>query len=331
MRVFKRNSICALCIVIVFSLAGSALGKEPSSSLLPEGLIMENIFKPGYGLPLGRVVLVQGKVVIMHAEMSRGYWAKKDLLLFKGDIIVTQKKGRIRLQLNDESIITMASNTKMVINRSVYDRVKKSRFSFLRLTLGKARFWVRKLVDLRRSEFKVKSPTAIVGVRGSGWIEEATKTYTKVTAEKDTKLDVWNPDIPEKPILLKDFEQTNVMLDAPPSDPIEVTPEEIEEMKEDFVITPEAVEPEVKPIVPIKKRGVLISDKELAMPEDPGKPEELAEPIVPDIVEREEIAAQEREFLEQQEVIFEEQHEEAITEVPEEPTTEELPDFPGPP
>ncbi|MBW1828098.1 MAG: hypothetical protein JRI74_01615 [Deltaproteobacteria bacterium] len=122
------------------------------------------------------------------------------------------------------------------------------------------------------------------------------------------------------------------MLGAPPSDPIEVTPEEIEEMKEDFVVTPEVVEPEVKPVVPIKKRGVLISDKELAMPEYPGKPEELAEPIVPDIVEREEIAGQEGEFLEQQEEIFEEQHEEAITEVPEVPEVpEELPEFPGPP
>ena len=70
MPIFKTKLIYIFFPILILLFVGNAFCEEQSSSLLPVGLIMEDIFKPGYGLPLGRVVLVQGKVVIMHAEMS---------------------------------------------------------------------------------------------------------------------------------------------------------------------------------------------------------------------------------------------------------------------
>jgi len=215
--------------------------------MLPEGLIIEDIFKPGLGSPLGKMLLVQGKAVIIHKDMVRGYWAKKDLPLFKGDTIITREKGRVRFKLIDESIMTLASRTKLVINKSVYDRVKKSRFSFLKMTLGKVRFWAKKLSDLKRSEFRVKTPTFVVGVRGSDFIIRATPKLSEVTALEKTKLEVVSLAFPEaKPILVTDFERTIVEEGALPSEVEMVAPEEIGQMKEEFIVTPEMAESEEK-------------------------------------------------------------------------------------
>ena len=71
---------------------------------------------------MGRIVLVDGKVVIIHAEEKQGYWADDDLPLFKGDSIVTLEKSRIRLELNDRSAVTLASGTKVVLTQVFLER-----------------------------------------------------------------------------------------------------------------------------------------------------------------------------------------------------------------
>jgi len=108
-----------------------------------------------------------------------------------------------------------------------------------------------------------------------------------------------------------------------------VKPEEIEEMKKEFIVTPDVVEPEEKlkgikpkePVTPVEK--VLVSEEDLVTPKDPGAPEDLIGPIVPDIVEKEEISGQEEGIVEQVSEIEESVAEEGII--------EELPDFPQTP
>jgi hypothetical protein len=98
MNVSKRKSIYPLCAILVLLISGNAFGSDdPSSDLLPAGLVMEEVFKPGLGGPVGRVDVVEGEVVIIHAGQSSGYLAKKDFPLFTGDTIVSLETGRIRL------------------------------------------------------------------------------------------------------------------------------------------------------------------------------------------------------------------------------------------
>ncbi|MBL7175058.1 MAG: FecR domain-containing protein [Desulfobacteraceae bacterium] len=338
MRIFIKRSIYTLCGLAVFLLVGSAFGAagSPSVSLLPKDLVMEKKFKRGLGLPVGRVLLVQGRVVIMHADMKKGYWAKKKFPLFKGDTIVTQKRGRIRFSLNDGSILTMGSRTKMVINRSVYNEKKKSRSSFLSMAFGKARFKVRKLFGFRRSLFKVKTPTTVAGVRGSDWIMRTTLKLTEVIALEDTKLEVMSVDFPDvKPTLLTDLERTIVAAGALPTEVERVELEEIEQIKKEFVVTPEVIEPEEKvekrerkkeekeaeketPKKPAEGEGVLVSDDELAKPEDTTTSEDLEDIGKPEVDEDVETSDQEEKFEEQKEKA-------------EEIIIKKLPQFPGSP
>ena len=171
MTASKRRFLYVVSALTSILLLVSTFAYSSPKPMLPQDLIIEDIFKPGHGSPVGCVLLVQGPVVIMHKDMLRGYRAKKDLPLFKRDIIVTQEKGRIRFEMNDGSILTLGSRTKLKIDRSVYNVKKKSRFSFFRLALGKARFWAKKLMDFKHSRFKVRTPTAVVGVKRQGcWL-----------------------------------------------------------------------------------------------------------------------------------------------------------------
>ena len=326
----KRSLYYVVSALTSIFLLVSAFAYSSTESLLPQGLIIEDIFTPGYGSPMGRVLVVQGDVVIMHKDMLRGYRAKKDLPLFKSDIIVTQEKGRIRFEMNDGSTLTMGSITKLVIDRSVYDVKKKSRSSFFRLALGKARFWAKKLMDFKHSRFKVRTPTAVVGVRGSDFIVKATIKLTEVTALEKTVLEVVSLAFPEaKPMVAIDFERTFIKEGALPTDVEIVKPEEIEEMKKEFIVTPDVVESEEKlkgvkkkePVKPVEQ--VLVSEDDLVTPEDPGALEDLIGLIVPDIVEKEEISSQEEEIIEQVVEIEES--------VAEEGMIEELPEFPETP
>lgn len=217
-----------------------------AESLIPEGLMVKDGYEHGIGSPVGTVELVQGTVLIIHTGEMQGYLAKKDLPLFKSDTIITRENGRISFKLNDGSILTMTTDTKLVINESVYDTDKESRSAFVSMVVGKVRFWVKELTDFKRSDFKVKTNTAVVGVRGSDFVVEAAETYTKVTAFEHTRIEVVSTTVPcesaEKkckvePVTLTAFEQAYIQENALPVRAKEVLPQESDLMKKEFSIS----------------------------------------------------------------------------------------------
>ena len=129
MSVPTRRFFFALWAISLLVFAASAYGFEEASSgpLVPEGLVVENTFKPGIGSPVGKVAAVRGEVLIVHEGALQGYRAHKDLPLFKGDTIIALEKGRIKFELNDGSALTLIPETKLTISESVYDPNKKDR------------------------------------------------------------------------------------------------------------------------------------------------------------------------------------------------------------
>jgi|GEM_PF-1324513 len=238
----KYIIFCLVYATVVFVAVERGLGfdRKADETMLPQNLAITDHFSPGFGHPVGRVFLVQGKAVIIHDDGLQGYWARKNLPIFKGDTIVTQDRGRIQIQLNDKSMVTLASRTKLVINESVFDEARGSRFAFLKMNLGKARFFVTSLLGRwQRSRFTVKTYTAVVGVRGSDFIVRADEKMTEVTALEGTKLDVLSSSFPEaEPSMVMDFERVIVSHGDLPSEIERVTAPEIESMKREFRFGP---------------------------------------------------------------------------------------------
>jgi hypothetical protein len=234
----KKKTIFVSCLILFILLVAGGLpvGAAAGQALLPEGLMMEEIYKPGRGRSVGRVQRVQGEVVIMHADILKGYRAGRGMRLYKGDTIITLEDSKIRFRLNDRSILSLSSATKLTLNTSVYDKQKKQRSSFLGLAFGKARVLVVKLLDYKRSEFKVKTPTAVCGVRGSDFILEATLDETIATALEDTELELWSLAFLDlEPVILKDGETSRVKKGQKPTPPVKLPADEIARKKQYFM------------------------------------------------------------------------------------------------
>jgi hypothetical protein len=177
----------------------------------------------------------------MHKDVLKGYRASRGMFLYKGDTVMTLEKSRVRFRMNDGSILSLASETKLKLNKTVHDKKKKSRSSFLSLALGKARFFVVKLLDYKRSEFRVRTPTAVCGVRGSDFILEATALETIATALEETALEFRGlAFLEEPPIIIRDFETSIAKLDQRPTKVFKLPMDTINRKKDLFIdITPE--------------------------------------------------------------------------------------------
>ena len=206
------------------------------SQTLPKEMTIKNDYMPGFGLSLGKIVLVQGNSVIVHYHDKQvGYTVKQGMLLYQKDKIMTQDNGRVSFQLNDGSQMSMSSNATMTINKSVFDPVKKDRSIFMNMPEGKSRFTVRKLSSFRRSAVKIKTSTAIIGVRGSDFIVMASEQTTEIITLDDTLLEVNSVFDPSaESVLIQAYERSEVQAQALPTQPEPVRPEDIDSIMEEF-------------------------------------------------------------------------------------------------
>ena len=169
------TAILGLCILS--SYAGDKPGDQlaevfkkdvkPIVSLIPAGVKIAKDFKPGKGKAIGSVKAIKGMVLTIHRDEKTAYILKKGNQLYTYDTLISEEQSKVQAKLNDGSIISIGPYTKIVFDKSVYDPSKPTRNSLLSLLFGKARFIVTKLTSFRDSRFKVKTPTAVAGVRGS--------------------------------------------------------------------------------------------------------------------------------------------------------------------
>jgi hypothetical protein len=191
------SAILGLCIVP--SATGEAPGDplveifkkdiKPKESLIPEGVMIAKDYKPGRGATIGTVKAIKGRVLAIHRDEKTAYILKKGSELFVDDTLITEKDSRAHAEFKDGSIIALGSYTKMVVDKSIYDPSKSTRDSLVRLLFGKARLIVTKLVNLRNSQVKVKTPTAVIGVRGSDFavsVAHVNPLITTLMTGKDT-------------------------------------------------------------------------------------------------------------------------------------------------
>lgn len=236
-------------------------------------LDIKDDFVPGFGKPVGSIALVRGQAGVIHAKSETAYKAKKGLPLYMADTIVTMKRSRVSLNLNDGSSLSLAPGTRITIDRNVYNPKSKDRSSFFSMSKGKARFRVKKLPFFRKKDFKVKTRTAVVGVRGSDFVVKAEEENTLVSTLEDTRLlltmfrgceNVSDPakgGCEVKHVELSDFQKASILKDSltPAIDKLSAT--EIQQIKNEF--------PPVPPPGEVTGTGgVFFSKDSYARPED---------------------------------------------------------------
>jgi len=191
----KALVVCALavagifCLSVVPSLHSADTGKDllkrfnvfkPPEPLIPENVKISPDFKPGEGPSIGTVQKIQGTAYVIHQNQMVAYTLKNNFLLYQNDTLVTGKRSRINAIMNDRSVLALAPHAKLVLTQIEYDPDTETRSTFMNLLWGSVRFIVQKVKG--KPNFRVKTPTAVAGVRGTDFALSVTPISDEMSA-----------------------------------------------------------------------------------------------------------------------------------------------------
>ncbi len=111
-----------------------------------------------------KLIQMDGDVQIIRAGGEKPFKAFVNMRLTEGDRIITGPSGKAKVQMDDEVIITLAENTRVYLSELRGSNGAKQ--SSISLQSGGIGSTVKeKLKD--NSRFEIKTPTAVMGVRGT--------------------------------------------------------------------------------------------------------------------------------------------------------------------
>jgi hypothetical protein len=196
-----------------------------AQSMLPAGMDIKKVYQAGSGLPVGKIQSIWGDVVIAHVGAQDAYLARVGLPLFRGDTIITDHHASFSCQLKDGSTVKLAADSKLKINLSAHDALRKTSISSLALIAGSAYFQIAKLDEFDPREFNVETGFLIAGGRQANFAIFILEETTEIIAFKDALLEVMSLDDPEQKIFLSEFQRAEIENGNLPST-VEIFPEE---------------------------------------------------------------------------------------------------------
>jgi hypothetical protein len=140
---------------------------KPAEELLPADFKVEKDFQPGVDREVGVVEYCEGQAYIIHLGAKTAFIAKPNLPLSQGDTLVTKESARIQARLEDRSTIALAPLSKIILDKVFLDQRTQQRDTVANLVIGRARFVAQKVEGAKPEDYKVVTPTATVGIRGS--------------------------------------------------------------------------------------------------------------------------------------------------------------------
>jgi hypothetical protein len=121
--------------------------------------------------PVGTVISAIGESTITRVD-GESKPAKVSLKIFEGDVIETSVNGKVVIKTQNDHTINVVPNSKAVIE--LFDTNDSTHKTFINLMYGTIRSAVKKAPGNAKNDFKVKTPSAVAGVRGTDFVT----TYT---------------------------------------------------------------------------------------------------------------------------------------------------------
>ena len=121
-----------------------------------------------YGSPLdhaGIVKTMAGEVVI--ARGGRTIKAVTNMILMEGDVVQTGSNGKAGLILDDDTVISMGSNSRIAIKSFMFQPNEKKLSLIARVFQGTVSFLSGQIAKLAPNLVHIETPFATVGIRGT--------------------------------------------------------------------------------------------------------------------------------------------------------------------
>lgn len=113
----------------------------------------------------GKVLDCQGSVDL---KIGNADWetAAKEVTLNEGDVIRTGANATATLEIENAGIVEIKENSELTLSELTTNSADSSQRTVLDLSLGEILVKAKKLTE-DNSRFEVKTPTSVVGVRGT--------------------------------------------------------------------------------------------------------------------------------------------------------------------
>ena len=143
-------------------------GEPPGKSLFDQKLFLKKqgvVRSADVGIATG----TEGKILQFHEGETVSSNVKLASPVFMNDRIKTKADSEASFTFDDKSSLTLGENSNISIKKHIYDPDKDLRQTVVNVALGTVRFVVTK-GKAKGSSFKVVTPTAVAGVRGTEFV-----------------------------------------------------------------------------------------------------------------------------------------------------------------
>ncbi len=137
-------------------------------------------------IEIGKITQLSGKAFVVNEG------EKKPILLgdiiYHSDILSTKNASQVKVKFNDENTILISENSILSIEEYIVSEKKKKRRALIKLIKGRVRNSVKKKYnDDSSSYYRVKTKSAVAGIRGTDFVVEyieGQKIITRVSTLK---------------------------------------------------------------------------------------------------------------------------------------------------
>jgi hypothetical protein len=186
----------------------------------------------GFAAPeIGGITEVMGGVEILKGGKLPAESARMGDKVNQGDIIRTKSGGKAQIQFNDDSVLTIAPDSRIAINEFVYNPEKSERQANIKIFNGLVHTLVNKVFKQEKPDFTVETQTAVIGVRGTDYYTlVAPATSDIYNNSGTTQVNNIFAEIPGQ-VKLQGKEYTQVAANRPPTLPLPLTQDDINWIK----------------------------------------------------------------------------------------------------
>jgi len=129
---------------------------------------------------VGRFTMVSGQVDLLKQGKLPAVAARVEDQVEPGDVIRTKSYSKAQVKFVDETVLTLAPESRLAVADFVYKPESRERRAVLRLFRGLAHALVSRVLQVQEPEFTVETMTAVIGVRGTDFFALQTPNCTYV-------------------------------------------------------------------------------------------------------------------------------------------------------
>ncbi len=169
------RALGSLVLCLILAWCGTAAAQQDRGTGVPADTLPENLrdleVQDGY-IPsdlreVGVLHALNGRVVVVHRADGRAYFGKPGDRIHENDELNTLADSRCRIRFYTDDVVNMAPDTRFAVEAFEDRRGQGEKRSVFSMLKGKAMFYALRLFRYKETRFKVETPTAVVGVRGT--------------------------------------------------------------------------------------------------------------------------------------------------------------------